>query len=1178
MKKLFTLILFFIPAIFFYGQNQANIWYFGSFSGLDFNSGKPKVVYGHTYNLTNVAVQCDTNGNILFYSDGTDIINRNHRVMLNGDSVASYDGLASQRVWIIQKPESDNLYYVFFVSVGQQGNGTYDYGLTYNIVDMNGDNGLGEVIEKDVLIPAAYHAQNKLFAIKHANKRDVWIITYLSDVNKYASFLLTPDGINLNPVISDASYAGNSNHDGRGILKISYNKKYFVSTISLPNQVEIGYFNDTTGALTLLYYINQPNPNSHPYHPLGIEFSPDSKYLYVAYHAIFDSGPSELGVSIYQYDMQYVNDHVQFTNSAIPLVINGSGIGLQLARDGKIYCSSKYCSGFNYYKYVSVIHKPWERGAAADYERDVFFEESGLCEGLVNILPDYLYRFEWEGECSGPSNAIRFKPNFMFPDSIHWNFGDPASGADSISYEISPVHYFSSGGEFEVSADVWYPPDSANPWGRYEHTSRVVTVKQSPQPDLGSDTLICNGGSIELNGGAGQGSYLWSTGDFGMNDSLVTVSDTGTYWVKVSAPNGCSTTDTVHVGWHPPAQFVEDSLVITPTACGGSSGSITGLMVDGVPPLIYEWQDAEGNPLGNSLNLFNLGVGNYFLLVTDGNGCTTVSDSYTVTDAGNITVDTVAVEAPHCGQNNGSITISAHSGATSYLNYSVDDGNSWQQNNPVFQNIAPGNYFIRVSDTNGCQSVYNHNPVSVEDISAPELISISTVDETNFDQNGEIHLTATGNGTLYYSIDNGGSFQTDDGNFTGLPAGTYHCIIQDDYGCDTAFDVTINRLSTQLLEAIAGDGHSCLGDAAVVPLVVSGFDSVKRFRAELFYDSSVLTVKGYQNVNSAIKYNLSVQWVQNSNRVIALWENATPVTLNNNATLLQLVFEGKKEGYSAVDWAHSAGESSFINHLGEPINTQYQTGNVMIFSTPEILLANEKKVCEGDLLMLSPAVSGGSGAYEFLWQGPDGFSSHNNLLWINSVTQSMGGQYTFTVSNTAGCVESKTVTVTVDPGPVVSFAGIDTLFVNPGDILDAGSDAVSYRWNTGDTTAAIKIDSMGIYRLETVSANGCKSYDTVQILWGGTPFFVPNAFTPNGDGLNDVFKVIPRYDYIRDLELLIYNRWGQLIYEGHGSDASWNGTCKGQPVEQGIYVYVIGYRDFQTNRNNTVRGTVMVMR
>ena len=872
--------------------------------------------------------------------------------------------------------------------------------------------------------------------------------------------------------------------------------------------------------------------------------------------------------------MQYIEDSALFSQSEI-LIASGPVNGLQLARDGKIYCTG---DDYSMYNYLSVINKPWVRGVGCDFQPDaLYIGEDKVGQFLPNILLDYLYRFEWEGECSGPDNAIRFKPNFMFPDSILWNFGDPASGADSISHQLSPVHVFSAGGEYEVAADVWYPPDTANPFGRYEHTSRVVTVKQSPLPDLGPDTLICKDAAIELNGGAGEGSYYWSTGDFGMNDSLITVADTGTYWVKVNAPNGCSSSDSVFVGWNPPALFLEDNLVITPTSCNGSSGSITGLQVQGVQPLALAWQDADGNILGTQPDISGLGVGNYYLQVTDGNGCVTLSDSYTITDAGDIVVDTVTFMPEHCNLADGSITITAHSEVTSFFNYSVNDGNSWQVNDSVFNGLISGSYIIRVSDTNGCQSVYNYNPVEVDKVPPPLATSVTVTDETNHDQNGSIVLTATGSGTLSFSIDNGNSFQNN-GSFSGLTAGVYTCMIIDDFGCDTSFEVTVNRLSTHVLEALAGDGHTCLGKAALVPLVVSGFDSVKRFRVEVTYDSSVLSVTGYQNVDPSIQSNLSVQAVQNNNRVIALWENNRPVTLNNNTTLFNLLFEGKKEGYSSVDWAHSAGQSNFVNAAGEVINTEFVTGNVRIFSTPQILLADRQKVCENDNLFISPFVSGGSGAYSYSWQGPGGFTSDNDLLWINNVQQSMEGSYSFTVTDTINCEESKTIQVTVETAPVVSFAHEDTLFLSPGDLLDAQTAAAAYLWNTGDTTAAIRIDTTGIYWLKSTGSNGCKSLDTVRVLWGGVPFFIPNAFTPNGDGLNDVFKVIPRYDYVRDYVLQIYNRWGEQIFETSGSNNGWNGTFKGKPVEHGTYIYRIAYRDFQTKKTMVVQGTVVVVR
>jgi len=107
---------------------------------------------------------CDSLGNLLFYSDGNILYNKNLDPMLNGSPLMNDDPNVTQRVVIVQKPENDSLYYVFFVGRGTFSN-TGRYGLWYDIVNMNGDNGLGEVIEKNVFINSAWDAQDKLFAI-----------------------------------------------------------------------------------------------------------------------------------------------------------------------------------------------------------------------------------------------------------------------------------------------------------------------------------------------------------------------------------------------------------------------------------------------------------------------------------------------------------------------------------------------------------------------------------------------------------------------------------------------------------------------------------------------------------------------------------------------------------------------------------------------------------------------------------------------------------------------------------------------------------------------------------------------------------------------------------------------------------------------------------------------------
>jgi gliding motility-associated-like protein len=102
----------------------------------------------------------------------------------------------------------------------------------------------------------------------------------------------------------------------------------------------------------------------------------------------------------------------------------------------------------------------------------------------------------------------------------------------------------------------------------------------------------------------------------------------------------------------------------------------------------------------------------------------------------------------------------------------------------------------------------------------------------------------------------------------------------------------------------------------------------------------------------------------------------------------------------------------------------------------------------------------------------------------------------------------------------------------------------------------------------------------VQILWGGYPFYLPNAFTPNGDGLNDSFGVIQIYDYVSRYHMSIYNRWGQMIFETSNINNGWDGIYQGEPCMGGAYIYRIVYEEFgqQPLEAKSVEGTVMLVR
>ncbi|MCD4725957.1 MAG: PKD domain-containing protein, partial [Bacteroidales bacterium] len=695
--------------IFSQEYNRANIWYFGNEAGIDFNSGEPVPIYDNKLIAgawRGTTVMSDTNGSMLFYTHGLRICNQIHGFMDPTFMEGSLD------VITFPAPGSNNLYYVFSVPNYLP---TASYTLNfYSIVDMTLNGGLGDVSEP-IQIPGAYGADQKLTAIKHKNKKDVWVVFRLLQHEKYASYLITEDGLIPQAVLSPAPYYEDfTSLQLAGQIRISYDKKYLIlaNVGGVYNNeerdiIEICKFDAESGEVNYLYsmQIRDDSLSSSLFHPGGIEFSPDSKF---AYFSVFIAG-ADSGL-IYQYDMQFVEDSASFNQSKELIGIGTRLMGLQLARDGKIYCTGYYGGGGGR-PYISLIHKPWEKGISCDFQKEALYLTPGGGEGqLTNILLDYLYRFDYKGVCEG--DTFQFDPWFIpDPTYIEWNFGDPMSGANNTSTIPHATHKFTDGGTYEVSVHVEYPS------GRIEETSREVEVEYDPEPDLGPDTTICNGDNIILNAECGPHFYLWSTGAFG--GSQITVSDTGWYWVKVTSNAGCFEIDSIHLSFHPPAIVDTINLEIIPTTCGGSTGVIRGILISGLPPLSYQWLDDLGNPISNSLDIYHLPVGNYTLEVTDSNNCISSFGPFSIIDAGDVLIENVDYTQEHCDQQDASITITAVSGLGDMLFYSIDNGANYFSNQGIFTALSAGSYAVRVRDSSDCQSVYINNPVIIQNIDAP---------------------------------------------------------------------------------------------------------------------------------------------------------------------------------------------------------------------------------------------------------------------------------------------------------------------------------------------------------------------------------------------------------------------------------------------------------------------------
>jgi gliding motility-associated-like protein len=1164
------IIVFLLLSASLFSQNQANIWYFGESIGLDFNSGIPVPTYEITCDGDAYSVMCDTNGNFLFFSNGITLLNRNGLAMPNGDTIIG-DARAMMGSLILQKPGSDHLYYVFTVDYDDQWG---DNGMHYSVVDMNLDGGLGDVTaEKDIPLDMAWAAKNKLTSVRHANGEDIWIVTRNFKMNQwYAAFLLTASGLSTQAVLSPVPERNDLSLCDEGTMKISPDKKYLVAAYNRCNCIEelkqsldICRFNDLTGQINLLYTLSKNTAGfGEEFEPYTVEFSPDSKLLYISYshHNLLE---------LYQYDVQYIEDSILFKQSEI-YIDSGMVNGLQLARDGKIYCSGKVGE---LYKYVSVINDPWKRGPACNYQVNaIYFDGRRNNRAFPNMLSDYLYRFEWTGElCQG--YPVNFKPNFIpTPDSIVWNFDDQLEPGSQTNV-LSPTYAFQHPGVHEIRVDVWYPS------GRYEHTSREIEINPSPQPDLGPDTLICQGASITLSANCDADFFSWSTGQFVV--SSITVSDSGTYWVRARYNGtGCATFDTIHIGFRPPTLIDETNLIITPTTCNGASGSITGLVAGGTPPLAYRWVDLSEVEYGTEIDVFGLPAGQYLLEITDVNGCETVSDVYTIEDAGNLQVLNVELTQPHCGRPDGQIIVHGFNPAGSALQYSIDDGATYQADS-VFSGLVGAGYVVRVTDEFGCEGFYLLNPVLLEDIPGPQVTQVNVTDETDFLGNGAIEIMANGStSTIYYSIDGGATWQENDGNFENLVSGIWYLVIKDENGCDTAFTVDIQNVILTYLHAVTGEGEHCLGNTALVPVNVDNFNAVADFHLKLGYNVDNLECEGFANVNPVLTDSLSAWVDQAAGDIHLAWKSPASVTFPGTEKVADLVFTTKNPGQGQLAWYTGETESYFTNTSGIPIPAQFSTGEVTVYEPPEIILSQSKTVCTGQFVNILSVANGNQSPISYRWIYPNGDTTTNDPMYIN-VYPTDGGIYTLLATDHVGCTDQKSIELIVSDNPVASFHGTDTLEMHAGDLLDAGEGMASYKWNTGDSTNSLVIESEGVYWLEMISQVGCIGSDSVYVKLVSEEIpefeiYVPNAFSPNGDGVNDVFRVVADGSRIEDLKLRIYDRWGGQVFDSSVMENGWDGKKNGKDCPGGVYVYKIIFSVDGVPGNQERAGTVMLVR
>ena len=283
--KIALIVSFLLGAFTGLAQNEANWWFFGSKAGLNFNimvSGLPTTSGISPISTSEgCAAISDANGNLLFYTDGRTVWDRNHSAMTNGTGLRGHSSSTQSGV-IVPFPNNKKKFYVFTAdAIGASNNG-----IKYSVVDMNLRSGLGDVVSTRKNVNVFNPACERITATAR-NGGGYWVIAQQHNSNRYNAYAVTNSGVSTTPVISTLGPVP-SNINGLGYMKASpTGDKVAVCYYSTGASNFLMDFNPRTGALS---NVKRDNSTDSYY---GLEFSPDGKKLYVAPYA---------KANIYQYD------------------------------------------------------------------------------------------------------------------------------------------------------------------------------------------------------------------------------------------------------------------------------------------------------------------------------------------------------------------------------------------------------------------------------------------------------------------------------------------------------------------------------------------------------------------------------------------------------------------------------------------------------------------------------------------------------------------------------------------------------------------------------------------------------------------------------------------------------------------------------------------------------------
>ena len=824
--------------------------------------------------------------------------------------------------------------------------------------------------------------------------------------------------------------------------------------------------------------------------------------------------------------------------------------------------------------------------------------DSGCSDTLVRQIIVYdtaAVSFTANDTCLG--NAIQFVNTSSAPPGSTplWYFGDGTQSSDT-----SPVHSYTTAGIFNVTAIA------LTPFGCNDTVIQQVEVFPNPIPNFVSDS-VCDGTTIQFvnSSSIASGTYTsaWNFGD-GANDISKDPShlyaSTGNYNVVLTLTSNYGCVDSAQkvalVSPNPTAAFTLSDVCNDSTLSATNTSSVSG----GTINYVWKWGDGSSSTVVPATHNYN-SSGTYTVTVTTTTnfGCAdSTTQTATVILGGNLDFSAPTV---------------CNSTATNFTDQTVLKTGTIVQN--YTWNFGDGNTATGASATNTYSTAGNYNAKLVLDYGNNCFDSVSkqvTVEQnptaaftantvcernyTNFNNNS----SPAGFSSLWNFAD-GNTDTTLNPSHLYASNGTYlvKLVVTTAAQCTDSITDTISVLPVgkalfTVLPVCLGEPTQFVNNIDTVTYPVSNFDwnlgngtTSNNSNPQLTYSTSgnfnILLIANFANgcadtaYGSTSVFEIPAFTYQTKN-VSCFAQNDGEITLNSTAGKAPFNFIWSPAlSNNSVQQNLAAGDYfvtfSDANNCSDTLST--------IITQPDSLslyVALDSISCFGrNDGKLRAFVTGGTPQYSYVWSNGINISENKNLS---------EGNYQLTVTDANLCELIRNILL---PNPArfnVQLKEIDTIQLGESITLQPTynySNITNWQWTPATALNCIDCENPVanpyndiVYTVYATTEKGCYDSAFTEIIVEHTPVvYVPNLFTPNGDGLNDVAMVYA--NNVRDLNFLIFNRWGEKVYEGHNITEGWNGIYANKLQNPETYVYVVTVT-FLDNKTVTKTGSVTLVK